>query len=472
MISVIVAVMNREKRLKETLENWLKYDWFDEIIVVDWSSDVPFSYDHPMVKVYRVDNEPTWILTHAYNLAASLATGDILVKMDSDYQIDDRFSKIFPIPEGSYYHGTWFGEWSLLKTVKEYYKIQLEYYKLAQYWNQVHRREGKPLVPEVEPKPPKCSKVDNENQYLSGFFAAHKKDFDAVNGYNEKIVTYGFDDSDLYIRLDKVATPLLIGPKVGIWHEPHDAKLRSANQNIYDIMVSQKENMELSKASQWSQKDQRSEWLVKGNTCKRNRNLKFIYLIMSETDQLTYDIPKNSDYMILKWSDGPAENPNAFQFTSTFAEGRNELLRRAREKGDYDYFVYMDDDVIFINFSLASFEESIRSYEGPIPYAFPYLEEHNFYDSIDVDSFIKYADHPLMALRNDVALEMPYSLEFCKTCWWRSTTEWNERYFDKFGLTGLCLSKLKIQNGKHRETYPTETKGQKYNQVIYPLNLS
>jgi glycosyltransferase involved in cell wall biosynthesis len=235
-ISIFTAVMNRQERLSETIENWLQFDWFDEIVIVDWSSEIPFTFrQHPKVKIYRVDGEPSWILSQSFNLAASLTSGDIIVKMDADYRIDQKFGNIFPMPKNTYYHGNWCGPWSISKVLEE--------------WNA--EKENR-ILWEYD--------VDVNPQYLNGFVACHKKDFESVNGYNERITSYGWDDSDLYQRLNEVATPLHITTESGIWHEPHHDKERVSNQVDVDIKTNWEFNKTISEENPWSINDKRQQW--------------------------------------------------------------------------------------------------------------------------------------------------------------------------------------------------------------------
>lgn len=76
--------------------------------------------------------------------------------------------------------------------------------------------------------------------------------------------------------------------------------------------------------------------------------LKFVYLIQGDGSRPPYAVPKGSDYLLLQWQPTFIPHPNSFHFPkSSWAAGRNELLRRAREQADYDYFVYLDDDLTF-----------------------------------------------------------------------------------------------------------------------------
>ena len=46
--SIICACMNREENLKKSLQSWLSFGEMDEIIIVDWSSNIPFTFQHPI----------------------------------------------------------------------------------------------------------------------------------------------------------------------------------------------------------------------------------------------------------------------------------------------------------------------------------------------------------------------------------------------------------------------------------------
>jgi hypothetical protein len=76
--------------------------------------------------------------------------------------------------------------------------------------------------------------------------------------------------------------------------------------------------------------------------------VKFIYLIQGNLSQPFYHIPAGSDFLYLQWQPNFRPLPHHFHFpNSTWAEGRNELYKRALQQGAYDYFVYIDDDVRF-----------------------------------------------------------------------------------------------------------------------------
>ena len=182
--------MDREENLKKSLKSWLSYGKADEIIIVDWSSNIPFTFSHSKVKIFRVEQESSWCLSMAYNLAASLAQGDVLYKLDADYIIKEGFFEQH-IPENSFYCGN---------------------YKIA--------------------------RNDNE-RHLNGCLVVSKKDFDKVNGYNENITSYGWEDSDLYNRLDKISDRKEIDFEL-IQHIPHHDYQRSFRKDVNKLILDNK----------------------------------------------------------------------------------------------------------------------------------------------------------------------------------------------------------------------------------------
>ena len=90
-----------------------------------------------------------------------------------------------------------------------------------------------------------------------------------------------------------------------------------------------------------------------------------IYLIQSDSPKIPYEIPEGRDYLFLQWKDEFVPMKNSFHFpNSTWAEGRNELLRRAKEMGMYDYYIFLDDD-LKLYFSLSTFEKMLDKNRKP-----------------------------------------------------------------------------------------------------------
>jgi len=160
-ISIITASRDRSRQLKESLESWCECSEVTEIIIVDWSSEDPLAewiqnYDDNRIISIRVDDQDRWILAHAYNLAARFATCKQLCKMDADFRVDADFFKHHCLEPGIFYSGD-------------------------------HRQ----------------ARNTNE-KHLNGFLFLAREDFFRANGYNERVLMYGWEDTDLYKRLTKV----------------------------------------------------------------------------------------------------------------------------------------------------------------------------------------------------------------------------------------------------------------------------
>jgi glycosyltransferase involved in cell wall biosynthesis len=86
-VSVITACKNRGKALSISISSWIQFDKIKEIIAVDWSSDEPIDhlikYDE-RIKIITVNGEKYFNQPQPLNLAASIATGDYILKLDSD----------------------------------------------------------------------------------------------------------------------------------------------------------------------------------------------------------------------------------------------------------------------------------------------------------------------------------------------------------------------------------------------------
>lgn len=158
-ISIFTVCMNRNKSLLYNIDTWLNHPKVDEVIVVDWSSTIPVQetlqcHLHPHLTIARVDHQKKWILTTSFNLAARLTTKNKILKLDCDVALGIDFFDKHVLRKGIVFGGD---------------------YKKATNINQ---------------------------KYLNGALYVKRKDFFAVNGYNEYITTYGWDDDDIKSRLE------------------------------------------------------------------------------------------------------------------------------------------------------------------------------------------------------------------------------------------------------------------------------
>lgn len=191
-VSLVACCMNREENLFKVLWSWLATD-ADEIVIVDWSSTSELwpkisEIADPRIKVIRIDGEKNWVLTHALNVGLRFASRDVIFKVDCDIELTpDFFKNNFPQP-GEFVRGFW--------------KSGLE-----------TNGEGQ--------------------QFINGTFGAYKMDLRQCNYYDERILTYGWDDSDLYMRMehDYGLAGRLIDPR-SLRHIEQAEDQRLANQVV------------------------------------------------------------------------------------------------------------------------------------------------------------------------------------------------------------------------------------------------
>lgn len=162
-VSIVSACMNRQSNLLKVLPSWLALP-VEEIIIVDWSSDEELwpmleKVIDPRLRVVRIDGERRWVLTHAFNVGLRLAQHDLVFKLDADIRIEADFLRRNLVSEGTFVRGFW-----------------------------------KSAVDAGLP----------DQKFVNGSFGARKHDLRAIGYYDERILTYGWDDSDLYIRLAHV----------------------------------------------------------------------------------------------------------------------------------------------------------------------------------------------------------------------------------------------------------------------------
>lgn len=207
-ISIIVACMNRYENLKQCVENWMSYkDELYEIIILDYGSKIPLENSdiHRLsknIKLYRTEADH-WHLTRAYNIAAQQVTGDIILKMDADYIIKPGFFEHHKMSYNSFMYG------------------------------------------------------GGGVGGLYGFLSVYKNNFFLVNGYNERLINYGHDDKDIFLRLQFTAglCPVKVNKNL-LYHIPHSYQSRIENQNTKEsIRSSCRKNVESARNNPWLSTD-------------------------------------------------------------------------------------------------------------------------------------------------------------------------------------------------------------------------
>lgn len=197
MLAIATACMNRNEHLREVLPTWLQVA--DELVICDWGSSTHVidtvkqvlnslsaqsgaAVTTRTITVLRAQNVRRWILSPAFNIAIRYTTSAQVLKLDCDDVLKPGFREQHALGVGEFRCGDW-----------------------------------------------RLARNDQEN-YLNGVVMFNRDDFIAAGRYNEYITTYGWDDSDLYARLETGCKRLPINNDL-IEHLPHGA--RSDTTNTY-----------------------------------------------------------------------------------------------------------------------------------------------------------------------------------------------------------------------------------------------
>lgn len=203
-ISLLIACKNRTKNLKEILPSWHKVDSIKEIIIVDYDSEEDLNivlsqekFVYPKIKIVRVENEKTFNLGKAYNLAFDFSICDFIIKIDCDYKLLDS---------------SWIDKCFKNRNVANYL-IRGDY---------------------------------DFSRYTSGFFFVNRNMFPY---FREDLNGYGYDEIDLYNRI-KSSNPqakevIMFDIDNYIYHIPHENEERSQFYVTKDITLSEKNNRQM-----------------------------------------------------------------------------------------------------------------------------------------------------------------------------------------------------------------------------------
>ena len=188
MVSVGIASvsMNREDNLIQCLPTWLD-SGAETIHILDWNSRIDLeklitrkfgTLDN--VKFLRVDNNKPWILTHAFNIVLSSLKTDFIAKFDSDHKCKNKIFEELKLEKGSFYR-----------------------------FNFLDNMTG-----------------------TNGAFISCRDVLEKANFFDERIVTYGWDESDLFERIQNFTNSIKFLDPSYISHLPHTRNKRIESQNI------------------------------------------------------------------------------------------------------------------------------------------------------------------------------------------------------------------------------------------------
>jgi GR25 family glycosyltransferase involved in LPS biosynthesis len=220
-ISLICACKNRNEPLKISLTSWLLKKEITEIIIVDWSSDETLSSLTKLdkrIKVITVPNQKYFNQPQPLNLAASIATGDYILKVDCDYIFSPyyNFFKTYQIDENSFVSGN--------HNIKNY-----EYFNGESY---VIDKDSMSLGEIGE-------YLNSHNpifKYLIGLLFVSRDNFIKTGGYNENLGKYyAYEDDEIFHRLRVLGlSENKLSFNYNLLHIPHQDIRRTENFEGYD----------------------------------------------------------------------------------------------------------------------------------------------------------------------------------------------------------------------------------------------
>ena len=221
-ISLASGCMNRAATLRMVLPTWLACREIDEVVVVDWSSRVPISeeladFKDFRIRFIRVEGQPYWCAARCHNVEIIAASGDNLLRIDSDVQVLPNFFREHPLEQDDI------------------------------FWNASWKNS--------------CG----DDCHLFGTVYTQRKNFLLVNGYNERLQSYGFEDEDIYRRMQGAHIRRCEANRKLLKHIPHDMPSRlchinpefAAATNMQGIEI----NLKISEGIPWSaETDHMTEW--------------------------------------------------------------------------------------------------------------------------------------------------------------------------------------------------------------------
>lgn len=191
-VTIVTACKDREYNLSLVLPSWIAINPAF-IFICDWGSANPITLESLGVsEVYakkiiitRVDQDfaKTWVLTWAFNEVLAKVETLYALKLDCDHKISIDFLSDNPIEAFMFCRG--------------------------------HSRNA-----------------SRGQEYINGAFLSCTRLLKIVGFYDERITTYGWDDSDLYARLYDASSKSSIIAKNSIFHIDQNENDRTINQAV------------------------------------------------------------------------------------------------------------------------------------------------------------------------------------------------------------------------------------------------
>ena len=211
-ISLCTVIMNRTEFTKGPYQSWVSFP-FQEIVIVDWSSDVPIrtylpkdtSFGH-RVRIVEVRGKKRFDINKARNLAIRNTSGAFVMLVDQDVGLCNHFFRSTHIDIDKLYRG------------------------------------GYP-----------------NGTGTTGTCLFFRKWFYKVNGYHEGMCGAGGGDNDFYERCQRAGAELKSFNRNVVFHYPHNRNLGTKGYDIKDIKKSCSNNTLLAKEKPWTSRNKISQ---------------------------------------------------------------------------------------------------------------------------------------------------------------------------------------------------------------------
>lgn len=185
---------------------------------------------------------------------------------------------------------------------------------------------------------------------------------------------------------------------------------------------------------------------------------KFIYLLQGQAhlikNFLKLQDADHRDVIFLTY-DEPLEQAIFFP-NSSWAEGRNKLCELAKRKGNYQYFIFCDDDVGFIRGGWDSFETALLKYRPSIGVpVVPKTRNGPFTAQPQQPFFVN--DEQLIAIHRDVIRDnilVPYITEFDHIHFWAACHIQEVLIQNFYARFSLQFNEIQISNNQSTR-YPS-----------------
>ena len=196
----------------------------------------------------------------------------------------------------------------------------------------------------------------------------------------------------------------------------------------------------------------------------------FIYLVQGQAERIREYLHladrAQADAIFLTY-DEPLAGATFFP-DSTWSEGRNKMLEMARERGEYEYFIFSDDDVEFDVGSWTAFEDDLLRYRPAIGIPVMQRTVRTPIPGRRMQPFSA-SDEQVMGVHRDVIednLIFPYQSQFDSLHWW-AACQIQKILMQTFYRDGaLQFNDVHVRNDCH-ERYDSPDEGRRiYKRVI------